>query len=92
MISLPTQMLAKTQKDVDFIKKEIPKACGFSGNVMAKKQTQKEWQKSYEMGRLSSVLIEYCPKLAPIKESSITDVYDFLYEYARDSGKDATCY
>ena len=87
-----TPLLANSDKGLEVFKKEIRKTCGFSGNVMAKKHTQQEWQVIYEAGKLNDELIAFCGNLKPIKKNSLVDIYDFLYNYASDSGNNALCY
>lgn len=85
-------LFASSDKGLEIFKKEIRKTCGFSGNIMAKKHTQKEWQVIYEAGKLNDELTVFCRNLKPIKGNSLVDVYDFLYNYASDSGNNALCY
>ena len=75
--------VAKGQKL--FIKK-MKKPCGFSGGEMAKKHTQSEWKALQDAGKINDELIRICPKAKPLKEKYVSHVYDFLYNYASDSG------
>ena len=68
-----------------FIKK-MKKSCGFSGGDMAKKHTQGEWKALQDAGKLNDELTTICPKAKPLKEKYVSHVYDFLYNYASDSG------
>ena len=68
-----------------FIKK-MKKSCGFSGGVMAKKHTQGEWKAIQDAGKLNDEMIKICPNAKPLKEKYVSHVYDFLYNYASDSG------
>jgi len=78
-----TAGVAKGQKL--FIKK-MKKPCGFSGGDMAKKHTQGEWKALQDAGKLNDEMIKICPKAKPLKEKYISHIYDFLYNYASDSG------
>jgi len=80
--------VAKGQKL--FIKK-MKKPCGFSGGVMAKKHTQAEWKAIQDAGTLNDEMIKFCPKAKPLKDKYIPHVYDFLYNYASDSGNVPSC-
>jgi hypothetical protein len=91
LISFQTSSFADSDKGLKLFRKELRKACGYSGNVMAKKHTQAEWKGIYEAGNLNNALIKECPKFKPTKEASLADIYDFLYEYAVDSGNTALC-
>ena len=68
-----------------FIKK-MKKPCGFSGGVMAKKHTQGEWKALQDAGSLNDEMVKLCPLAKPLKEKYVSHVYDFLYNYASDSG------
>jgi len=75
---------AKGQK---IILKKLKKSCGFNGQVLATKHTQKEWKAIEDKGELNAELKNLCPNLKkPIKDKYVTDVYDFVHEYASDSG------
>jgi len=78
-----TAGVAKGQKL--FIKK-MKKPCGFSGGVMAAKHTQEEWKAIQDAGKLNDELVKICPKAKPLKEKYVSHVYEFMYNYASDSG------
>ncbi len=67
-------------------------ACGFSGNVMAKKHTYSEWQALFDAKELANELQTLCPSAKPLKENDVAHLYEFLYHYASDSGNTALCY
>jgi hypothetical protein len=71
--------------------KEMKPACGFDGGTMAKKHTQAEWKAIQEAGKLNEELLKQCPKAQPLKENYIEHVFDFLYNYASDSGNVPAC-
>lgn len=83
--------LADTGKGQKIFVKEFKNACGYSGGVMAKKYKQAEWKAIYEAGKLNDELLKQCPKAQPLKESYVSHVYDFLYNYASDSGNVPSC-
>jgi hypothetical protein len=87
-----TASLADATMGADIFKKEMRKVCGFSGNVMAKNHTQKEWQHLYEAGTLKEELIHFYPDAKPLTDTSLKHLYDFLYNFASDSGNTALCY
>ena len=72
-----------------FIKK-MKKPCGFNGGVMAKKHTQDEWKAIQDAGKLNDELIKICPKAKPLKKKYVSHVFDFMYNYASDSGNVAS--
>jgi hypothetical protein len=71
--------------------KEMKGPCGFDGGTMAKKHTQTEWKAIFDAGKLNDELIKQCPKATPLKDSYVEHVYDFLYNYASDSGNVPSC-
>ncbi len=81
-----TASFAGSAKGQKLFIKKMKKSCGFSGGVMAKKHTQGEWKAIQDAGKLNDELISICPKAKPLKEKYVSHVYDFLYNYASDSG------
>jgi len=81
-----TSAFAGTAKGQKLFIKKMKKPCGFSGGVMAKKHTQGEWKTIQNEGKLNDELLKFCPKAKPLKEKYVSHVYDFLYNYASDSG------
>jgi len=65
---------------------KIKKACDINGAVLAKKHTQAQWKDIYSSGKLAEELKNVCPAAKPLKEKYAQDVYDFLKNYASDSG------
>lgn len=88
---LSISAFADVDKGQKIFGKELKNACGFSGNVMARKYKQSEWKDIFESGKLNEELMKQCPNAKPLKNSDIQHVYDFLYNYAIDSGNTATC-
>jgi hypothetical protein len=78
-----TADVAKGQK---LIIKKLKKPCGFDGGVLAKKHTQSEWKAIFDSGKLNDELLKICPKAKKLKDKYTKHVYDFLYNYASDSG------
>jgi hypothetical protein len=71
--------------------KEMKPACGFDGGTMAKKHTQAEWKAIQDAGKLNEELIKQCPEAKPLKDSYVEHVFDFLHNYASDSGNVPAC-
>lgn len=71
--------------------KEMKPVCGFDGGTMAKKHTQAEWKAIQEAGKLNEELIKQCPEAKPLKDTYIEHVFDFLHNYASDSGNVPAC-
>jgi hypothetical protein len=88
---LSTAAQADVGKGQKLFIKNLKKPCGFSGGVMAKKHKQAEWKAIFEAGKLNEEMAKFCPEAKPLKDKYIQDVYDFLYNYASDSGNVPSC-
>ncbi|MDD2383488.1 MAG: cytochrome C [Sulfurospirillaceae bacterium] len=88
---LSTSAYADIDKGQKIYSKQFKTICGFSGNVMAQKHKQAEWHDIFYSGKLNEELIKECPNAKKLKNSDLQHVYDFLYNYALDSGNRATC-
>ncbi len=73
-----------------FIKK-MKKPCGMTGGDMAVKHTQAEWKEIQEAGKLNEELLKFCPDAKPLNDKYVPHVYDFLHNYASDSGNVPAC-
>jgi hypothetical protein len=71
--------------------KEMKPVCGFDGGTMAKKHTQAEWKTIQEAGKLNEEMIKFCPEAKPLKDAYVEHVFDFLHNYASDSGNVPAC-
>lgn len=82
-----TAASADTAKGQKIIIKKLKKPCGMDGGQLAKKHTQAEWKAIQEAGKLNDEIAKICPKVKkPLKKKYVSHVYDFLYNYASDSG------
>lgn len=81
---------ADVKKGQKIYLKKLKAACGFSGAKFAHKHTQDEWEAINEAGKFAEEVKTLCPK-AKIKTKYVPDVYDFVYEYAKDSGNVPSC-
>lgn len=88
---ISTSAFASSSKGQKIIVKKLKKPCGFNGAVLAKKHTQDEWTSIYKAGKLNDELIAICPKAKPLKKKYVKHVYDFLNNYASDSGNVPSC-
>jgi hypothetical protein len=82
---------ADEKKGQKIIIKKLKTPCGFNGAVLAKKHTQAEWKSIYDAGDLQAELQSICPDSEPLKEKYYPHVYDFLYNFALDSGNVPSC-
>ena len=74
-----------------FIKK-LQKPCDMSGSRFAGFYSQDEWEEIVESGTLKDTVIEICPKLKEdYQEEWSPNLYQFVYEYANDSGNIPSC-
>lgn len=71
--------------------KEMKPVCGFDGGTMAKKHTQAEWKAIQDAGKLNEEMLKQCPEAKPLKDAYIEHVFDFLHNYASDSGNVPAC-
>lgn len=88
---LSTTALADASKGQKLFIKELKGACGFDGGTMAKKHKQAEWKAIQDGGKLNDEIKKFCPEAKPLKDSFVEHVYDFLYNYASDSGNVPSC-
>lgn len=89
LVASPT--FADTNKGQKIFIKKMKKPCGMNGGEMAKKHTQAEWQAINDAGELNNELLKECPDAKPLKDSYLPHVYDFLHNYASDSGNVPAC-
>ena len=88
---LSTSAFADAGKGQKIFIKEMKPPCGFDGGTMAKKHTQAEWKAIQDAGKLNEELLKQCPQAKPLKDTYIEHVYDFLHNYASDSGNVPAC-
>lgn len=86
-----TPVFADSNKGQKIFIKVMKKPCGFTGGDMAKKHTQEEWKAINDAGTLNDEMLKECPTAKPLKDSYLPHVYDFLYNYASDSGNVPAC-
>lgn len=84
-------VFADVNKGQKIFIKMMKKPCGFNGGEMAKKHTQAEWQEINDAGNLNEELLKECPNAKPLNDRYLPHVYDFLYNYASDSGNVPAC-
>ncbi len=96
-------LLASTSAQADVAKgqkiyqKKFTKLCGQSGGKFAATHTQAEWEDAKAEDKLVDVFSTICPAGEKIfkgdgfKEKMEADMYDFVHEYASDSGNVPSC-
>jgi len=81
---------ADVKKGQKIYLKKLKAPCNIGGAQFAQKHTQDEWESIHQAGKFAEEVTKICPK-AKIKASYVPDVYDFVYEYASDSGNIPSC-
>ena len=90
MTLLSTTATADIKKGQKIFLKKLKASCGFSGAKFAHKHTQDEWEAINGAGQFAAEVKNICPK-ATIKSKYVPHVYDFVCEYAKDSGNIPSC-
>ncbi len=90
MTLLSSTASADVKKGQKIYLKKLKAACGFSGAKFAHHHTQDEWEAINGSGKFAAEVKKLCPK-SKLKEKFVPDVYDFAYEYAKDSGNVPSC-
>ncbi|MDQ7046107.1 MAG: cytochrome C [Sulfurovum sp.] len=80
-----TTTSADVRKGQKVYLKELKVDCGFSGVKFAHSHTQDEWEAINETGKFAVEVKRLCPK-SSIEYRYVTDLYSFVYAYAKDSG------
>lgn len=71
---------------------QLKEACGFTGEVMGKKYTTKEWTTFYKNKTLARTLKDECPRSTLIsKKSDLRSLFAFFKLFSKDSGNEASC-
>ena len=94
---LVTAANADADKGKRIYQKKLKSVCGFSGAVFAAKHTQDEWAEAKDDGKLGEVMTEVCPAGKEFFESDkfknkfSSHLYDFVNDFASDSGNIPSC-
>jgi len=91
-----TTASADAEKGKKLYQKNLKETCGISGGVFAAKYKQADWDKAYKAGTLNKKMTEACPAGKVFFESDKykkieTHLYDFVHDFARDSGNIPSC-
>jgi len=87
---LATTASADANKGKKIYMKKLKAPCGFTGAKFARMHTQDEWEAIKEAGKMGEEIKKICPK-SNLKPKYENDIYDFSYEYAKDSGNVPSC-
>ena len=80
-----TVATANINKGQSIYTNNLKVSCGFSGATFAHNHTQDQWESIYQSGKFAYEVNKICPKVK-IENKHVKDMYDFAYEYAKDSG------
>ena len=87
---LSTAASADVNKGKKIYMKKLKAACGYNGAKFARAHTQDEWETIKEAGKFGAEVKKICPK-SKLKAKYENDIYDFSYEFAKDSGNVPSC-
>lgn len=88
---------ADISKGQKLYKKKVQKLCAMNGGAFAAMHTQDEWEAAKTSGTLATTMSAACPGGAAFFEDEafsdkyVEHFYDFVYEYASDSGNVPSC-
>ncbi|MFK5975449.1 MAG: cytochrome C [Sulfurovum sp.] len=85
-ILITTTLFSNSTRGHNYYFQNLQYVCGISTASFARKHTQDEWEAIYGAGKFRNELHKICPK-AKIETKYVSDIYHFVYEYAKDSGK-----
>jgi len=87
-----TTASASPDKGQKYFTKKLKKPCGMSGAAFAGKHTQAGWQGIGTAG-IAAEIQKICPKVGKgaLKEKYLEHYYDFVFQYASDSGNIPAC-
>ncbi len=91
MTLLSTTASADIKKGMKIYLKKLKAPCNIGGAKFAQKHTQDEWESIHEAGKFEDAVKKICPKVKKVKAKYIPHLYDFVYEYASDSGNIPQC-
>ena len=78
-------LMADANKGMKIYMKFLKPTCAIPSAAFARMHTQDEWEVIKEAGKLADEIQKICPN-ATLKPEYEGDLYDFVYEYAKDSG------
>ncbi len=80
-----TQLFSDVAKGQKIYTKKLKAKCGISGSTFAGKHSQDQWEEIYDAGKLNDEIKNICHGHG-VDRKSLPHIYDFVYEYANDSG------
>lgn len=89
-IVLITTMAVSNDKGKKVFMKKLKAPCSMNGLTFAHMNNQDKWEEFYNNGTLSKEVKRICPK-SNLKVKYEEDLFNFVYEFAKDSGKIPSC-
>jgi hypothetical protein len=88
-----TTASASPDKGQKYFTKKLKAPCGISGAAFAGKHSQAEWTAINNAGGIAAEIKKICPNVADedLKDKYIEHYFDFVHEYANDSGNVPAC-
>ncbi len=86
IVSLFTFLDAGVLKGEKIYSKKLKSDCGITNSQFPLKHTREEWTKIYKDGKMANEIKLLCPKSTKYKSEYDSDVYDFVSQYASDTG------
>ncbi|HIP49005.1 MAG TPA: cytochrome C [Lutibacter sp.] len=71
--------------------KKLKGACGFGGAKFAASFKQAEWEKIKADGNMEEKIKEICPNIQTWEKKWEDHLFEFGYEYGKDSGNEPAC-
>ncbi len=71
--------------------KKLKGACGFGGAKFAASFKQAEWEKIHKEGKMEEKIKELCPNVQKWNAKWEDHLFEFGYEYGKDSGNEPAC-
>jgi hypothetical protein len=92
LLVAPASLSADVSKGQKLFTKKLKASCGISGAAFAGKHTQAEWAEIGK-GGIAAEIQNICPDVEDkaLKEKYLEHYYDFVFEYANDSGNIPAC-
>ena len=86
IVSLSTLLNAGALKGEKIYSKKLQRDCGISNSQFPLKHTREEWSEIYRDGKMANEIKLLCPKSKKYKSEYDSDIYDFVSQYASDTG------
>ncbi len=88
---MTTTASADAAKGQKLYQKKLKAPCGMTGADFSAKHTQDEWKEIFDAGKMDEEITTICGEGVSVKEKIIPFIYDFVNEFASDSGNVPSC-